>query len=199
MSTAQNSRFEVRGGSELEVCSSIQSLGAAEEGVDAKFEVKRAEIQRRRIPKCPRESPPEWKSKAATSAATSRLNLESNLGLEISPLQSSLSRIRRALDDAAIYRRRTPSLMRSILSIAAYSVLSKIDDADRGRNARGMTVGFRARCSRIPSVSKARRRRRQDGMRMERESSDIKSRGGGEGKWKPSTVCRLCPSSSSSG
>src|SRR3954451_514703 len=42
-------------------------------------------------------------------------------------------------------------------------------------NARGMTVGFRARCSRIPSVSKA-RRRRQDGMRMERESSDIKSR-----------------------
>ena len=114
--------FEVR---------SIQSLGAAEEGVDAKFEVKRAEIQRRRISKCPRESPPEWKSKAATSTATSRLNLESNL-LEISPLQSSLSRIRRALDDAAIYRRRTPSLMRSILSIAAYSVLSKIDDADGG-------------------------------------------------------------------
>ena len=114
------------------------------------------------------------KSKAPTSAATSRLNLESNL-LEISPLQSSLSRIRRALDDAAIYRRRTPSLMRSILSIAAYSVLSKIDDADWGRNARGMTVGFRARCSRIPSVSKA-RRRRQDGMRMERESSDITSR-----------------------
>jgi len=37
---------------------SIQSLGAAEEGVDAKFEVKRAEIQHRRIPKCPRESPP---------------------------------------------------------------------------------------------------------------------------------------------
>src|SRR5947209_19957678 len=37
-----------------------------------------------------------------------------------------------------------------------------------------MTVGFRARCSRIPSVSKA-RRRRQDGIRMERESSDIKS------------------------
>src|SRR3954471_20728583 len=64
--------------------------------------------------------------------------------------------------------------MRSILSIAAYSVSSKIDDADRGRNARGMTVGFRARCSRIPSVSKA-RRRRQDGMRMERESSDITS------------------------
>jgi len=104
MSTARNSRFEVRGGSELEVCSSIQSLGAAweastrslpgwfevrglysklarsfagslrvglevrsiqnlggaEEGVDAKFEVKRAEIQHRRIPKCPRESPPEW-------------------------------------------------------------------------------------------------------------------------------------------
>src|SRR5436853_280251 len=101
MSTARNSRFEVRGGSELEVCSiqsleaalrgvdakflvdlkfgdcirswrlevrgslplgfevrSIQSPGAAEEGVDAKFEVKRAEIQRRRIPKCPRESPP---------------------------------------------------------------------------------------------------------------------------------------------
>ena len=29
---------------------SIQSLGAAEEGVDAKFEVKRAEIQHRRIP-----------------------------------------------------------------------------------------------------------------------------------------------------
>ena len=103
---------------------SIQSLGAAEEGVDAKFEVKRAEIQHRRIPKCPRESPPEWKSKAATSAATSRLNLESNL-LEISPLQSSLSRIRRALDDAARYRRRTPSLMRSVLSIAAYSVLSE--------------------------------------------------------------------------
>src|SRR5438105_1648847 len=48
------------------------------------------------------------------------------------------------------------------------------DDADRERNSRGMTVGFRARCSRIPSVSKA-RRRRQDGMRMERESSDIKS------------------------
>ena len=108
--------FEVR---------SIQNLGAAEEGVDAKFEVKRAEIQHRRIPKYPRESPPEWKSKAATSAATSRLNLESNFGLEISPLQSSLSRIRRALDDAAIYRRRTPSLMRSMLSIAAYSVLSK--------------------------------------------------------------------------
>src|SRR5438105_13335165 len=125
MSTDRNSRFEVRGDSELEVCSSIQSLGAAlrastrslpvdlkfgdcirswrlevrgslplgfevcsiqslgaaEEGVDAKFEVKRAEIQHRRIPKCPRESPPEWKSKAATSAATSRLNLESNLGL----------------------------------------------------------------------------------------------------------------------
>src|SRR4051812_34299524 len=98
-------------------------------------------------------------------AATSSLNLESNL-LEISPLQSSLSRIRRALDDAARYRRRTPSLMRSILSIAAYSVFSKIDDADGGRNARGMTVGFRARCSRIPSVSKA-RRRRQGGMRME--------------------------------
>src|SRR4051812_19393858 len=101
MSTARNSGFEVRGGSELEVCSSIskpgsslegvdakfavdlnfgdcirswrlevrgslplgfevrsiQSLGVAEEGVDAKFEVKRAEIQRRRIPKCPRESP----------------------------------------------------------------------------------------------------------------------------------------------
>ena len=33
--------FEVR---------SIQSLGAAEEGVDAKFEVKRVEIQHRRIP-----------------------------------------------------------------------------------------------------------------------------------------------------
>ena len=179
-------RFEVR---------SIQSLGAAEEGVDAKFEVKRAEIQRRQISKCPRESPPEWKSKAATSAATSRLNLESNLGLEISPLQSSLSRIRRALDDAARYRRRTPSLMRSILSIAAYSVLSKIDDADGGRNAQGMTVGFRARCSRMPSLSKARRRRNAYG-----KSPRILSRGGGgEGKLKPSTVCRLCPSSSSSG
>ena len=47
---------------------SIQSLGAAEEGVDAKFEVKRAEIQHQRIPKCPRESPSEWKPKAATSA-----------------------------------------------------------------------------------------------------------------------------------
>src|SRR3954464_12706247 len=72
----------------------------------------------------PAREPPEWKSKAATSAATSRLNLESNL-LEISPSQSSLSRIRRALDDAARYRRRTPYLMRSVLSIAAYSVLSK--------------------------------------------------------------------------
>jgi hypothetical protein len=67
--------FEVR---------SIQSLGAAEEGVDAKFEVKRAEIQHRRIPKCPRESPPEWKSKAATSTATSRLNLEArNLAITV--------------------------------------------------------------------------------------------------------------------
>src|SRR3954469_8056080 len=36
MSTARNSRFEVRGGSELEVCS-IQSLEAALRGVDAKF------------------------------------------------------------------------------------------------------------------------------------------------------------------
>src|SRR5436190_2646144 len=45
--------------------------------------------------------------------------------VEISPLQLSLSRIRRALDDAARYRRRTPSLMRSVLSIAAYSVLPK--------------------------------------------------------------------------
>ena len=173
MSTARNSRFEVRGGSELEVCSiqslepalrgvdakflvdlkfedcirswrlevrgsfplgfevrSIQSLGAAEEGVDAKFEVKRAEIQHRRIPKCPRESPPV-EIKGSDEYGDESFELESNL-LEISPLQSSLSRIRRALDDTAIYRRRTPSLMRSILSIAAYSVLSKIDDADGG-------------------------------------------------------------------
>ena len=44
-------RLEVRGSLPLgfEV-RSIQSLGAAEEGVDAKFEVKRAEIQHRRIP-----------------------------------------------------------------------------------------------------------------------------------------------------
>ena len=36
ISTARNSTFEVRGGSELEVCS-IQSLEAALRGVDAKF------------------------------------------------------------------------------------------------------------------------------------------------------------------
>src|SRR3954447_16275014 len=115
----------------------------------------------------PAREPPGVEIKGSDECGDESFELESNL-LEISPLQLSLSRIRRALDDAARYRRRTPSLMRSILSIAAYSVLSKIDDADWGRNARGMTVGFRARCSRIPSVSKARRQRRQDGMRMER-------------------------------
>src|SRR5947209_20023176 len=61
-----------------------------------------------------------------------------------------------------------------------------------------MTVGFRARCSRIHPY------RRRDGEgRTEcvwKESPQILRRGGGgEGKLKPSTVYRLRPSSSSSG
>src|SRR3954447_13700987 len=119
----------------------------------------------------PAREPPGVEIKGSDECGDESFELESNL-LEISPLQLSLSRIRRALDDAARYRRRTPSLMRSILSIAAYSVLSKTTTptGECAKNDRR----FRARCSRIPSVSKA-RRRRQDGIRMERESSDIKS------------------------
>src|SRR4051794_40360397 len=123
----------------------------------------------------PAREPPGVKSKAATSAATSRLNLESNFGLEISPLQSSLSRIRRALDDAAIYRRRTPSLMRSMLSIAAYSVLSKTTTptGECARNDRRISRKMLSNSVRIEGAT-AKTGRNTDG-----KSPQILSRGGG--------------------
>src|SRR5205085_7685951 len=89
------------------------------------------------------------------------------------------------------------------LSDALHSIYCSVfgafkDDADGRRNARGMTVGFRE------DALEFRPYRRRDGEnRTEcvwKESPQILRRGGGgEGKLKPSTVCRLRPSSSSSG
>ena len=74
----------------------------------------------------PAREPPGVEIKGSDECGDESFEFRVQFGARISPLQSSLSRIRRALDDAAIYRRRTPSLMRSVLSIAAYSVLSKL-------------------------------------------------------------------------
>ena len=103
---------------------SIQSLGAAEEGVDAKFEVKTGRDPALTNTQMPAREPPGVEIKGSDECGDESFEFRVQFWAR-NLAQSSLSRIRRALDDAARYRRRTPSLMRSILSIAAYSVLSR--------------------------------------------------------------------------